>query len=163
MWSSHGSARTRPLRLLFRDFAGWEQKTAGTSCNLVCVHCTSQHVPPYVSMEMFCNPVTLLQGETRQQTEASDMQSRECHECVFGYTVIPLLCVMVMPSCITRFSADAWPMPCLAVVESITTCLNGTDTLPIRQADLHFVAKLNKASVMHCLHAFARGEQRFGK
>ena len=118
---------------------------------------------PMFLWKCFAILVTLLQGETCQQTEASDMQSRECHECVFGYTVIPLLCVMVMPSCITRFSADAWPMPCLAVVESITTCLNGTDTLPIRQADLHFVAKLNKGSVMHCLHAFARGEQRFGK
>lgn len=59
--------------------------------------------------------------------------------------------------------SDPWPLPCLAVVESTAACLNGTDTLPIRQADLHFVSRLNVRSVAQCLCSFAKGEQRFGK
>ena len=93
-----------------------------------------------------------------------------CLLCAAGWRAKALRVTHVTPHTTTRhpshflraFSSDPWPLPCLAVNESTTTCLNGGDTLPMRQADLHFVSQLDAAAVMRCLHTFARGEQRFG-
>ena len=97
-------------------------------------------------------------------------QVRSFLVCAEGRRAKALRVTHVTPHITTRrpshffraFSADPWPLPCLAVNESTTTCLNGTDTLPMRQADLHFVSQLDAVAVMRCLHTFARGEQRFG-